>query len=145
MVKAPWVQKTKVRHTNLPTHDALRTAKYCSTAADALIQTDLLCRTLGFPFSYDSPPIRGASDPSPGGPFNTPRSSSRSSAPVLSPVRLRAAVWDGRGATARPREAKRSSGVAAVFWVRYNEYVFNPFRHDYHNRGALFKDTTLVS
>ena len=78
VVKAPWVQKTKVRHTNLPTHDALRTAKYCSTAADALIQTELLCRTLGFPFFYDSPPFRGTSDLSPGGPFNTPRSPSRS-------------------------------------------------------------------
>ena len=27
----------------------------------------------------------------------------------------RTAVWEGRGATARPREAKWSSGVAAVF------------------------------
>ena len=29
--------------------------------------------------------------------------------------RRTAAVWEGRGATARPREAKWSSGVAAVF------------------------------
>ena len=31
----------------------------------------------------------------------------------------RNAVWERRGATARPREAKWSSGVAAVFWVYY--------------------------
>ena len=29
----------------------------------------------------------------------------------------RTAVWEGRGATARPREAKWSSGVATVFLV----------------------------
>ena len=28
----------------------------------------------------------------------------------------RTAVWEGRGATARPWEARWSSGVAAVFW-----------------------------
>ena len=40
----------------------------------------------------------------------------------------RTAEWEGRGATVRPREAKWSSGVAAVFWVYYNENVFkNPF------------------
>ena len=103
------------RRTNLPTHDVLQ--QYSSTAADALAQTELLCRTLGFPFFNDSPSFRGASNPSPGGSFHAPRSPSRSSAPVLSPVRQRAAVWDGRGATARPREAKRRSGVAGVFWV----------------------------
>ena len=32
----------------------------------------------------------------------------------------RAAVWVGRSATARPREAKWSSRLAAVFWVFYN-------------------------
>ena len=31
-------------------------------------------------------------------------------------------MWEGRGATARPREAERSSGVAAVFGVYYNNY-----------------------
>ena len=31
----------------------------------------------------------------------------------------RTAVWDGRGATTRPREAKWNSGVAAIFWVDY--------------------------
>ena len=52
-------------------------------------------------------------DPSPGG----PRSPRWSSAPVLSLPRERAVVWGGRGATARPWEAKWSSGVAGVFWV----------------------------
>ena len=114
------------RRTNLPTHDVLQ--QYSSTAADALAQTELLCRTLGFPFLNDSPPFRGASDPSPGGPFHAPPSPSRSSAPVFSPVRQRVAVWDGRGATARPREAKWRSGVAAVFWVCYNHNIVkDPF------------------
>ena len=62
-----------------------------------------------------SPPFRGASDPSSGGLFHAPRSPSRSSAPVLSPAPRGAAVWGGRRATARPREAKWISGVAAVF------------------------------
>ena len=35
----------------------------------------------------------------------------------------RAAVWVGRGATARPREAKWRSGVASVFWVCYNKII----------------------
>ena len=59
---------------------------------------------LRFPFFYDSLPFRGASDPSTGGPFNTPRSPSRSWAPVLSPGSPRAAVWGGRGVNPRPRE-----------------------------------------
>ena len=45
----------------------------------------------------------------------------------------RTAVWKGRGATARAREAKWSSGVAAVFWVYYNKNVFeDPFGHYYY-------------
>ena len=59
------------RRNNLPTHDVLL-QQYRSTAADPLAQTVMLCRTLGFPFVDDSPPFRGASDPPPGGPFNTP-------------------------------------------------------------------------
>ena len=54
-------------------------------------------------------------------PFHAPRSPSRSSAPVRSPAPQRAAVWGGRGATARPRQPKWSSGVATVCWVYYNE------------------------
>ena len=37
--------------------------------------------------------------------------------PLFSPANGRAVVWEGRGATARPREAKWSSGVATAFWV----------------------------
>ena len=69
-------------------------------------------------------------DPSPGG----PRSPRWLSAPVLSLPRERAVVWGGRGAAARPREAKWSSGVTAVFgvyyksstlfWVCYNNDIF---------------------
>ena len=45
----------------------------------------------------------------------------------------RAAVWVGRGATARPREAEWSSGVAAVFWVCNKKNIFkDPLGHHYH-------------
>ena len=65
-----------------------------------------------------------------------PRSSSRSSAPVLSPADHRAAVWSGRGATARPREDEWSSGVAAVLGVYCNKNIFkDPFGHHVHYRG----------
>ena len=69
----------------------------------------------------DSPTSRGGSDPSPGAPLDAPRSPKWSSEPVLSPSAQRAAVRGGRGATARPRGAKWSSGVAAVFWAYYNK------------------------
>ena len=79
---------------------------------------------LGVPFFNYYPPSRGASDPSPGEALDAPRSPSRSSAPVLSPVRHRAAVRNVRGATARPREAKWSSRLAAVLWVCYIQNIF---------------------
>ena len=88
---------------------------------------------LGFPFFVFNPPSRGASDPSRGEPLASPRSPSRSLAPVLSPRPQRAAVWGGRGATAGPREAKWSSGVAAVFWVCYNRHVLQD-NFGYHLR-----------
>ena len=133
------------RRTNLPTHDVLQ--QYSSTAADALAQTEMVCLTLGFPLFDYSPPFRGASDPSPGGPFNTPRSPSRSWAPFHSPGSPRAAVWDGHGADPRPGEAKWSSGVAAVFWACYNKNVFkDPFGHLHYHRGALHsKDDRSVT
>ena len=86
----------------------------CTATQHALVPK-LQLPVLGFPFFYDSPPSRGASDPSPGEPLDAPRSPRCSSEPVLSLSPQRAAVWGGRGATARPREAKWSSGVAAVF------------------------------
>ena len=59
--------------------------------------------------------------------------------PDLSPEAQRAAVWGGRRATVRPREAKWSSGVAAVFWVFITRSFFkDPFGHHYHNRAALY-------
>ena len=84
----------------------------------------------GFPFFYHSPPSRGASDPSPGGPFHAPRSPSRSWAPVLSPGSPRVAVWGGHGANPRPRVAEWRSGPAAVFWVCYNKKVFKDPNND---------------
>ena len=35
---------------------------------------------------------------------------------VCTRYQRRTAVWEGRGATARPQEAKWSAGVSAVFW-----------------------------
>ena len=60
--------------------------------------------------------------------------------PVLSPGSPRSAVWGGHGAKPRPREAEWSSGLAAVFWARYNKNVFkDPFGHHHvHYRGALY-------
>ena len=143
-VKPPWVQKREVRntsnthsaeHTRPSTHPPTQqptdaptypptmcysdTAEYSSRCID---DTNRVAATLGFPCVYDYPPPRGASRPFPGRPplaesFIGARSFARSSARVLSPASHRAAVWEGRGATPRPREAKWSSGVAAVFWV----------------------------
>ena len=39
----------------------------------------------------------------------------------------RTAVWEGRGATARPWEAKWSSGVAAVFWGTLQQKMFSRY------------------
>ena len=39
------------------------------------------------------------------------------------------AVWEGRGATARPWEAKWSSGVAAVFWGVCKTSIVLDVRH----------------
>ena len=48
-------------------------------------------------------------------------------------------MWEGRGATARPREAKWSSGVADVFLVHYNKHVFkDPFGHHVHYLTVLY-------
>ena len=60
--------------------------------------------------------------------------------PFFSRANRWAVAWEGRGATARRRDAKWSSGVAAVFWVYYNENVFkDPFGHHHvHYRGALY-------
>ena len=80
----------------------------------------------------------GASDPSPGNPLDDPRSARWSSKPVPSSSPQRAAVWGGRGAMARPREATWSSGVAAVFWACYNENIFKD-PNDYHDvTSALY-------
>ena len=75
-------------------------------------------------------------DPSPEG----PRTPSRSSAPVLSPASHRAAVWEGRGATAGPLDAEWSSGDAAFLCVLYyNKNIFkDPFGHHVHYREALY-------
>ena len=71
---------------------------------------------------------------------DAPRSPRWSSARVLSLPGDRAVVWGGRGATAMPREAEWSLGVAAVFWVYYNKNIFkDAFGHHVHYRGALYK------
>ena len=104
----------------------------------------------GISIFYDSPPSRVASDLSAGESLDAPRSPRWSSAPVLSPSRERAVVWGGRGTTAR-REAKWSSGVAAVFGAYYNRQVFkDPFGHSstlfwvYYTQD-VFEESTDVS
>ena len=44
----------------------------------------------------------------------------------------RTAVWEGRGATARPWEAMWSKGVASVFGVYCNKNVFKDIGSDYY-------------
>ena len=108
---------TTHRRTNLHTRDVLQ--QYCSTYSRTCVRTCRVypCAVLGFPFFYDSPPSGEANDGSPGEPLDAARSSRWSSEPVLSRSPQRAAMLGGRGATARPREAKWSWGVAAVFWA----------------------------
>ena len=63
--------------------------------------------------------------------YRRPLLTDLSTAPVMRRAQRRTAVWEGRGATARPREAKWSSGVAGVFWVYYNKNIFkDPFGHN---------------
>ena len=108
------------------------------TAEHALVQTFFLCRAgmdvqhitcvgtgtvQGFPFLYGSPPSRGAIRPREANVQRSPLAE-LGTAPVMRRVQSRAAVWVGRGATARAREAEWSSRLAAVFWVCYNENVF---------------------
>ena len=78
--------------------------------------------------------------------YRRPLLTDLSTAPVMRRAQRRTAVWEGRGATARPREAKWSSGVVAVFWVYYNQNIFkDPFGHHYYYRAALCnKDTYMV-
>ena len=122
------------------------TAEYSSSRRYVDDDTNQVAVTLGIPchvFTIIRHPGDGG-DPSPGG----PGSPSRSSALVFSPASRRAVVWEGRGATARPREAKWSSGVAGVVWVYYNKNVSkDPFGHHYYYcRGALYhKDTNVFS
>ena len=111
VVKAPWVQKTKLqntstthshertrppthtntdptthRRTNLPTHDVLQ--RYSSTYSSTCVCT---CRVypcvvvLGFPFFSIIRHTPGSKRPVPGrSPLHAPHSPSRASAPVLS-------------------------------------------------------------
>ena len=129
MVKAPCAQKTKVRstsnthsheytrssthptthrRTNLPTHDVLQ--QY--SRADALIETEFSCCDTGISMFYDSPPPRGASDPSPGGPFNTPRSPSWARHPLFAgdreglPCEWDVAAQRGHGRPSENRETQ---------------------------------------
>ena len=84
-------------------------------------------------------------------PLHAPRSPSRASAAILSPGTARADVWGGRGTVVVPRGVRWRSGLAAVFWVFYNRYIFkDPFghhdhHHHHHYRGALYnKDYTAA-
>ena len=147
----PYTDLTTEPRTNLPTHGVLQhyssiLGPYSRTCMRRTCRVSP-CFVQGFPFFNDSLPPRGASDPSPGGPFHAPRSPNRSWAPVLSPECPRAAVWWGHSANPRPSEAEWSTGFAAIFWVCYNRHVFkDPFGHHHchhhHYRQALYnKDT----
>ena len=147
MVKAPWVQKTKLQNTSTtlsheptrpPTHEVVDTPTYrsthlpihpptmyysstavCTAASSTCVGIYLrfiLCRAGVFIF-YDSPPPRErATRPREGASPHPPLAESVIGAHSFA-MAQRAAVWGGCGATAKPREAEWSSGVAAVFWV----------------------------
>ena len=96
---------------------------------------------------YHCPLPRGASRPFPERP---PLAESFIGA-RFSPASRRAVVWEGRGATARPREAKWSSGVAGVFWVCQNKnknkkdpYMYVTMYYEFHYRGALYNKDFYV-
>ena len=59
-------------------------------------------------------------------------------APVMRRGQRRAAVWVGRGATARPREAEWSSRLAAVFWMYYNKNIFKDPNDYYDVTSGLY-------
>ena len=81
--------------------------------------TNRVAVTLGFPCIFRLSTTPGSEETLP----RRPRSPSRSSAPVLSLANRRAVVWEGRGATARRREAKWGSGVAGFLWECYNQNI----------------------
>ena len=54
-------------------------------------------------------------------------------------------MWGGRGATARPWDAEWSLGLAAVFWVCYNENIFKDPNDYYDVTSVLYnKDKVKV-
>ena len=52
-------------------------------------------------------------------------------------------MWDGRGATARPREAKWSSRLASVLWVCYNQNSFKD-PNDYYDVTSLIYNKDII-
>ena len=121
--------------THQPTHPRCATAIQQSSAADdaLMIQTELQYHWDFQDFTIIRHPGERA-DTSPGG-LRSPR---WSSAPVFSLPRERAVVWGGRGATARPREAKSCSGVAGVFW-----YITTT-EEQYYNKDTWHKVPSTV-
>ena len=140
VVKAPWVQKTKLQntstthshehirpptHTRRPNHPSTHqpTHPRRATAILQYVQRDMrwympslsLCRP-GISFFLRLSATPGSERPVPGrARFQGPRSPWRSSAPVLSPGSPRADVWGGRGTIVVPRGVGWRSGVAAAF------------------------------
>ena len=83
------------------------------------------CVVLGFPFFYDSPPPRGARDPSPEGRLcKAPARRVGHRRPFFSRGTQRADVWGRCGTVVVPRGVGWRSGVAAVFWSCYNKSIF---------------------
>ena len=153
MVKAPWVQKTRLEntstthshertrpptHTHRPNHPPTHqpTHPRRATAILQYVQPDMrwympsssMCRAgISILLRFSATP--GSEQPVPGRvPFHGPRSPSQASEAVLSPGSPRADVWGGRGTVVVPRGVGWRSGLAAVFWVCYNRHVFkDPF------------------
>ena len=126
-------------HRRINLNDVLQ--QHSSTTADALTQTELLCRTLGFPFLTIPRQFRGAIDPSPGGPFNTPRSPSRSWALFLR--RDHRGLLCGTGVEP-PRGRGRLSGgrESQLFFGYFVTKIFSKILSDItttgYYRGALY-------
>ena len=147
VVKAPWLQKTKVRNTsNTHSHEHTRSSTHPPTSSthpptqpptDAPTYQPTTCYsntaeyssrcvdTSRVTVSYTGisiferfPAIPGSERSVPGRPtYTAPRSPSRARHPLFAGDREGLLCGGVRGTIARPQEAEWSSRLAAVFWV----------------------------
>ena len=173
-VKPPWFQKTKVWNTsNTQSHEHTRPSTYTDPPNDPVHPpTDgITHRRTNLPTHdvlqrYKSVPQqqqlrwwrykRSCSDPgismfsrlsvTPGSEQTLPREAPTSGVINLSAANRRAVVWEGSWITARRREAKWSSGVAALVWGCYSQSIFKDLKwsdNDYYYRGAVYNKDIL--